>query len=70
MGAAFAAPCTKNSDAILDILIQLPQEEFEAFQQGTSVPKDLAFGERALTFRAVELALAQLDEARQIRARR
>jgi hypothetical protein len=59
-----------DPDAILAILTRLPQEEFEAFQQGASMPQALEFGERVLTYRAVEVARAQLDEARRARARR
>lgn len=57
-----------DSEAILDILTRLPQDEFESFKAGESVPEALEFPERALTSRAVELALAQLDEAQQARA--
>ena len=56
--------------AILDILVRLPRNEFEAFEQGTAVPDALEFPEQALTARAVEIGLAQLDEARMLRARR
>ena len=59
-----------DRQAILAILARLPREEFEAFQSGASVPQALEFGERALTFRAVEIARAQLEEAQQLRARR
>jgi len=59
-----------NSQAILELLTDLSQKEFQAFEQGASVPAALEFGEPALTARAVELALAQLERARQIRANR
>lgn len=59
-----------DSRAIRDILIQLPQEEFEAFEQGASVPKALEFPEQTLTIQAVDLALAELARAQQARARR
>ena len=61
---------SSDPEFVLDLLIQLPQEEFEAFEAGTSVPGALEFRERALTVRAVKLALAQLEEAQQVRARR
>lgn len=59
-----------DTDAILDVLTKLPQKEFETFQAGTSIPKDLEFGERALTRRAVELAVTQIEAARRLRATR
>ena len=59
-----------NSQAILATLTELSREEFEALAEGTSVPEVLQFPERALTARAVETALAQLDKARALRARR
>lgn len=59
-----------DADAILDILTGLSPAEFEALQHGGSVPAALQFPERALTYRAVDLALALLDEARHRRARR
>jgi hypothetical protein len=54
--------------AILELLIELPQEEFEAFETGAAVPEALEFEERALSYRAVEVARMKLDEARRARA--
>lgn len=59
-----------DPQAILDVLVRLPQEEFDAFASGASVPEDLEFGERALDARAVEIAMGQLDQARGMRDRR
>jgi hypothetical protein len=59
-----------DSKAILDILTRLPQQDFEAFRTGASVPDAFEFGDKALTYRAVEVARAQIDEAQEVRARR
>jgi len=54
--------------AILDILVGLPQAEFDAFEQGTAVPRALEYEERILTRRAVWIAHGQIEEARSRRA--
>lgn len=59
----------RDPKAILAVLTQLPREEFEAFEKGESVPEALVFPERALTLRAVNIALGQIDEARKARGR-
>jgi hypothetical protein len=59
---------SRDSRAILDILVRLPQAEFDALEKGGAVPAALDLGERALTYRAVEIALQQLEEARRLRA--
>jgi len=59
-----------DAKAIREVLVHLPPDAFEAFARGDSVPDALEFPERALTFRAVELARAQLDEVRAARAPR
>jgi hypothetical protein len=53
-----------DADAIRAILQQLPPDELEAFARGERVPSALEFPERALTFRAVQLARAQTEQAR------
>jgi hypothetical protein len=58
-----------DREAILAIVIGLPKQEFEALESGASVPQALEFGDHALTLQAVGLARAQLDQARQARAR-
>jgi hypothetical protein len=59
-----------DAEAILDLLVRLPSAEFEGLELGTSVPKALDFGERALNRRALGLALQQLGEARRRRGAR
>jgi len=59
-----------DRDEILAILLRLPPGEFEAFTRGDSVPEALEFPERALTYRAVELARAQVEQAKTARAHR
>jgi hypothetical protein len=59
----------RDPKAILAVLTQLPQGEFEAFAKGESVPEALVFPEQALTLRAVDIALRQIDEARKARGR-
>ncbi len=54
---------------ILDLLLHLSEEDFDAVRTGAYVPQALEFGEPALTRRAVGLALAQFDEAERLRAR-
>ena len=56
--------------AILEILTELPESEFDALRRGSAVPEALEFGERALNLQALELAMAQLDQAQLLRARR
>ena len=56
--------------AILEILTQLSEEEFGAFERAEVLPDALDFGERTLNLQAVELALDQLEQARQARALR
>ena len=58
-----------DPDVILDLLTHLPQEEFEALEEGVAVPQVLQFQDRALTRRAVQLALAQIEDAKRMRAR-
>ena len=53
-----------DSAVILEILVELDAEDFAAMEDGSAVPEALDFGEPALTYRAVELAITQLDEAR------
>jgi hypothetical protein len=59
----------RDPRAILRVLTELPQEEFEAFERGESVPEALVFPERALTLRAVDIGLGEIDEARRRRGR-
>lgn len=58
-----------DAGAILDILSGLPPQEFRALEEGGSVPPALDFGDPALTTRALRLALALIDEARERRAK-
>ena len=57
-----------DARAILDILVALSADDFAALEDGTAVPEAFELGERALTYRAVSLALDQLDTARRERA--
>jgi hypothetical protein len=59
-----------DAKAILDVLVRLSRKDFDALEKGEAVPEDLDLGERALTYRAVELASEQMDEARRLRAAR
>jgi len=59
-----------DSQVILDILTGLSPAELEALEEGSAVPDALDFGEQALTYRAVEIALAHLGEAQRMRAGR
>jgi hypothetical protein len=59
-----------DAAAILDVLTNLTQREFDAFERGGPVPTALEFPERALTAQAVHLALDQIDEAQRVRALR
>jgi len=61
---------SQDAAAILELLVRLPDEDFRAFEREESVPAGLEFDDRALTYRAVGIARAQLEEARQARARR
>ena len=54
----------------LDILVALPQEEFDAFENGSSVPQSLEFGHRGLTLQAVTIAREKLEAAQRARTRR
>jgi hypothetical protein len=56
-----------DPDAIRAILQRLPPDELDAFERGESVPEALEFPERALTYRAVQLARAQTVKARETR---
>jgi hypothetical protein len=56
-----------DADTIRAILQQLPPDELDAFERGESVPEALEFPERALTYRAVQLARAQTEQARETR---
>jgi hypothetical protein len=61
---------SRDRQAILGVLTQLPEEEFEAFAKGGEhVPAAIDFPEQALTYRAVEIAIEQIDAARTARAR-
>jgi hypothetical protein len=53
-----------DSEVIGKIVAGLTRTELAALQSGTAVPEALEFGERALTYRAVELALALLEAER------
>lgn len=57
-----------DARAILEVLVGLPSEAFAAFETNRRVPAEFEFPERALTMRAVEIALAQLEDARRLRA--
>src|SRR5688572_2785781 len=57
-----------DASAIMDLLLRLPPAEFEALARGESVPKGLEFNERALTYRAVGIARARIEQARAARA--
>jgi hypothetical protein len=59
----------RDPQAILAILSELPQKELDAFEQGEVIPQALEFPEQALTARAVEIALGQIDRAQQLRTR-
>jgi len=59
-----------DAPAILDAIVHLSNKDFEALESSRQVPEALEYPERALTLRAVEIALAQLDEARRLRASR
>ena len=61
---------SSDSALILGILLELDAEDFAAMENGSAVPDALDFGEHALTYQAVELALMQLDEARYERSSR
>lgn len=56
-----------DAQAILAALVGLPQEAFEAFETSQRLPPQLDYPERALTMRAVAIALEQLPEARRRR---
>jgi len=58
-----------DPEVIFDLLIHLPQEEFEALEERVAVPQVLQFQERALTRRAVQIAFAQIEDAKRTRAR-
>jgi hypothetical protein len=57
-----------DPEVALEALTGLAPEEFEAFEQGTSVPPALQYEERALTYRSVQVARSQVDRARRLRA--
>lgn len=54
---------------ILSVLVGLSPQAFEEFETSRQVPAQLEFPERALTLRAVAIALEQLENARRLRAR-
>jgi len=57
-----------DAAAILAVLVGLPQEAFAGFETSQRVPPQFEYPERALTMRAVAIALEQLPEARKRRA--
>lgn len=57
-----------DAPVILQILLRLDDEAFEALATGRTVPAELEFPEPALTLRAVSVAMDQLDDARRARA--
>lgn len=58
---------TGDGRAVLEILLGLPEAEFQAFAAGRGVPPALEHPERALTMRAVQTAKSQLEQARRQR---
>jgi hypothetical protein len=58
-----------DSERVLEVLVGLPQAEFEAFAKSQTVPAALEFPERVLTLRAVGIGLEQLERARALRER-
>jgi hypothetical protein len=56
-----------DARAVLQILVGLPREEFEAFAAGRSLPAALEHPERALSMRAAQTARSQLEQARRLR---
>lgn len=58
-----------DSRVVLQILVGLPPQEFEAFAAGREVPTALEHPERALTMRAISTAKGQLEQARRLRAK-
>ncbi len=58
---------SRDRGAILDVLVGLPDREFEALAAGTGVPEALRFEERVLTQTAVKHALVQMGDARAAR---
>jgi hypothetical protein len=58
-----------DAQVALEVLTGLAPEEFEAFEQGASVPPALQYEERALTYRSVQVARSQVEQARRLRAR-
>jgi hypothetical protein len=59
-----------DGPAILAVLVGLPQEAFADFEASQRLPPQFEYPERALTMRAVAIALEQLPEARRRRAGR
>jgi hypothetical protein len=59
-----------DGPAILAVLVGLTPEAFSAFETSQRLPPQFEFPERALTMRAVAIALEQLPEARKRRAGR
>ena len=60
----------RDRGAILDVLVGLPERDFEALATGTAVPRALQFEERVLTETAVKHAVVQMADARAARAAR
>lgn len=58
-----------DAPAILQVLIGLDDDAFEALAAGREVPEALEFPESSLTMRALSVAMTQIEDARRARGR-
>ena len=58
-----------DAEHVLEVLVGLPPQEFQAFATSHTVPESLDFPERVLTLRAVGIGIDRLEQARQLRER-